>query len=89
MVGIHIKSNKFEEQGLQKAISIKAILKVFKTFTTEKLGGRTEKELWLEEIAQIPKNEFHFIDNGGFGRVYKINASNSTETFVAVKVVSA
>ena len=86
MVGIH--TNKLEEGGTLKAIAIGSILEAFKTFITEKLGGRTENELWLEKIAQIPKNEFHLIGSGGFGRVYKIKASNSTETFVAVKVVS-
>ena len=80
--------NKLEEGGTLKAIAIGSILEAFKTFITEKLGGRTENELWLEKIAQIPKNEFHLIGSGGFGRVYKIKASNSTETFVAVKVVS-
>ena len=63
-------------------------LKLFQTFIIEKLGGRTENELWLEKIAQIPKNEFHLIDSSGFGKVYKIKASNSNETFLAVKLVS-
>ena len=87
VVGIH--TNKLDERGTLKAITIRAILEAFKIFLTEKLGGRTENELWLEKIAQIPKNEFHLIGSGGFGRVYKINESNSTERFVAVKVVSA
>ena len=85
-MGIH--TNKLEEEGTLKAIAIGFILEAFKTFITEKLGGRTENELWLEKIAQIPKNEFHLIGSGGFGKVYKIKESNSTETFVAVKVVS-
>ena len=88
VVGIHVNSNKSEQRGLLKAITIGSILEAFKTFITEKLGGRTENELWLEKIAQIPKNEFHLIGSGGFGKVYKIKESNSTETFVAVKVVS-
>ena len=85
VVGIH--TNKFDGGGTLKAIAIGSILEAFKTFITEKLGGRTENELWLEKIAQIPRNEFLLIGSGGFGRVYKIKASNS-ETFVAVKVVS-
>ena len=86
VVGIHM--NKLGGGGTLKAIAIRSILEAFKTFITEKLGGRTENELWLEKIAQIPKNEFDLIGSGCFGRVYKIKASNSTETFVAVKVVS-
>ena len=86
VVGIH--TNKLDGGGTLKAIAIGSILEDFKTFITDKLGGRTENELWLEKIAQIPKNEFHFIGSGGFGKVYKIKESNSTETFVAVKVVS-
>ena len=83
VVGIH--TNKWIG-GTLKAIAIGSILEAFKTFITEKLGGRTENELWLEKIAQIPRNEFLLI--GSFGKVYKIKESNSTETFVSVKVVS-
>ena len=86
VVGIH--TNKFDGGGTLKAIAIGSILEAFRTFITEKLGGRTENELWLEKIAQIPKNEFHLIGSGGFGKVYKIKECNSTKTFVAVKVVS-
>ena len=78
--------NKLDGGETLKVIKIESILEAFKTFITEKLGGRTENELWLEKIAQIPKNEFHFIGSGGFERVYKIKARNSTETSVAVKV---
>ena len=88
VVGIHVKSNKSEKRGLLKATTIGSILEAFKTFITEKLWGRTENELWLEKIAQIPKNEFHLIGSGGFGKVYKIKENNSPETFVVVKVVS-
>ena len=88
VVGIHVNSNKLEKRGILKAISIESILEAFKTFITEKLGGQTENELWLEKIAQIPKDEFHLIGSGGFGKVYKIKESNSPEKFVAVKVVS-
>ena len=87
VVGIH--TNKVGEGETLKAITIKSILEAFETFITEKLGGRTENELWLEKIAQIPKNEFHLIGSGGFGKVYKIEESNSSVTFLAVKVVSA
>ena len=87
VVGIHVNSNILEERVVLKAINIGSILDAFKTFITEQLGGRTENERWLEKIAQIPKNEFYLIGRGGFGTVYKIKASNSTETFVAVKVV--
>ena len=89
VVGIHVNSNKLEERVVLTAIKIGSILDAFKTFITERLGGRTENELRLEKIAQIPKNEFHLIGSGGFGKVYKIKESNSTETFIAVKVVSA
>ena len=52
VVGIH--TNKFNG-GTLKAVAIGSILEAFKTFLNEKLGGRTENELWLEKIAQIPK----------------------------------
>ena len=86
VVGIY--TNKLDGGGILKAIAIGSILEAFKTFITEKLGGRTENEQCLVKIAQIPKDEFHLIGSGGFGKVYKIKESNSTETFVAVKVVS-
>ena len=54
VVGIH--TNKFNGKGTLKAIAIGPILENFKTFITEKVGGRPENELWLEKIAQIPKN---------------------------------
>ena len=74
VVGIH--TNKLDGGGTLKAIAIGSILEAFKTFITEKLGGRTENELWLEKIAQIPKNEFLLIGSGGFGKVYKIKECN-------------
>ena len=54
---VGIRTNKLDEGGTLKAIAIGSILEAFKKFITEKLGGRTENELWLEEIVQIPKNE--------------------------------
>ena len=89
VVGIHVSSHKKETQGLLHAITIGSVFEAFKTFITEKLGGRTENELWLEKIEHIPKNEFQLIGSGGFGKVYKIKErNNSNKTFVAVKVVS-
>ena len=45
--------------------------------------GKTENELWLEQIREIPKDEFQHIDSGGFGTVYKIKI----QTELAVKIV--
>ena len=56
VVGIHTK--KFNG-GTLKAIAIGSILEAFKSFITEKLGGRTENELWLEKIAQIQRVTFN------------------------------
>ena len=50
-----MSTNKLEKRGVLEAITIGSILEAFKTFITEKLGGRTENELWLEKITQIPK----------------------------------
>ena len=47
VVGIHVNSNKLEERVVLTAINIESILESFKNFITEKLGGRTENELWL------------------------------------------
>ena len=57
VVGIH--TNKLDGGPTLKAIAIGFILEAFKTFITEKLGGRTENELWLEKIAQIPRNKIY------------------------------
>ena len=88
VVGIHVNSINLEERESFKAITIGSIFKAFKIFVKEQLGGRTENELWLEKIVYIPKKEFQLIGSGGFGKVYKIKENISTETFVAVKVVS-
>ena len=54
----------------------------------EQLGGKTENELWLERMNQMPKNELQLIGSGGFGKVYKFKEKSSSETHVAVKIVS-
>ena len=54
----------------------------------EQLGGKTENELWLERMNQMPKNELQLIGSGGFGRVYKFKEKSESETHVAVKIVS-
>ena len=69
VVGLHVSSQKQETRGLFKAITIGSVLEAFETFVIEKLGGRTENELWLEKIAHIPKNQFQLIGSGGFGKV--------------------
>ena len=65
VVGIH--TNIYNGEDTLKAIAIGSILEAFKSFITKKLGGRTENELWLEKITQIPKNEFQLIGSGGMG----------------------
>ena len=88
VVGIHVNSEKLEEQVVLRAINIGSILDAFKTYITEQLGGRTGNEMWLEKINLIPENEFELIGAGGYGRVYKIKMKvELNELTVAVKIV--
>ena len=49
---------KLEERVVLRAINIGTILDAFKTFITEKLGGRTENELWLEKSLRFRRMNF-------------------------------
>ena len=71
-----------------KATNIKIVLNAFQAYVVEQLGGKTENELWLERMNQMPKNELQLIGSGGFGRVYKFKEKSESETHVAVKIVS-
>ena len=77
-VGIDVGSNEIEGRGNRKAIHIGLVLEGFTTYVIERLGGRTDNELWLEKINKIPQNEFQYVGSGGYGQVYKIkNLSTS------------
>ena len=71
-----------------KATNIKSVLDAFQAYVMEQLGGKSENELWLERMNQMPKNELQLIGSGGFGKVYKMKEKSSSETLVAVKIVS-
>ena len=71
-----------------KATNIKHVLDAFQAYVMEQLGGKSENELWLERMNQMPKNELQLIGSGGFGKVYKIKEKSSSETLVAVKIVN-
>ena len=60
----------------------------FRHMLLEQLGGKTENELWLERIDQMPKNQLELIGSGGFGKVYKFKENNSSVKAVAVKIVN-
>ena len=66
-----------------QAINVQSILECFKKYVLKSLEGKTENELWLEKIMQIPKEDFHFIGSGGYAKVYKV----TIETDLAVKIV--
>ena len=80
-------SNESAALRTHKATNIQSILNAFKVYITEKCGGKTENELWLERIDQIPKDELQIIGIGGFGKVFKFKENNGS--VLAVKIVSA
>ena len=51
------------------------------------LDGKTENELWLERINQIPENEFELIGSGGYGKYTKLKLKQNHQNHVAVKIV--
>ena len=55
-----------------KATNIQSILKAFKAYVMEQLGGKTENELWLERIDQIPKNDFNSSVAAASGKCTKL-----------------
>ena len=83
VVGIHAGSWDESAPAIYKAINIHSILKGFKEYVLKSLGGKSENELWLKEISQIPKEKFNFIGSGGYAKVYKI----IIQTELAVKIV--
>ena len=86
VVGIHVGSwDTSNESGqvTRQAINIQSILKGFKEYVLKSLRGKSENELWLEKIKQIPKEEFQLIGSGGYAKVYKI----TIQTELAVKIV--
>ena len=75
VVGIDFGPDELEGRGNRKAVHIRFILKGFMTYEVFKRKirwGRTENELWLEKINQIPQNEYEYVGSGGYGQVYKI-----------------
>ena len=66
------------------AINVQSILTEYTKYVLKMLNGRTENELWLDKISQIPKAEYEKIGKGGYAKVYKIKIQ--TELF-AVKIV--
>ena len=86
MVGIHAGSLD-TKMANEQAINIQSILNEYKQYVLEMLQGRTENELWLERINQIPEKDFHIIGSGGYGRVCKIKFDNES-CELAIKIVT-
>ena len=87
VVGIHVglwDTSNESGQVTRHAINIRSILEGFKEYVLKSLGGKSETELWLEKISQIPKAEYELIGGGGYVEVYKIKIQS--ELF-AVKIV--
>ena len=61
------------------------ILEAYKNYLLEKYGGRTENEIWLQRINEIPHNERKLIRCGGYGNVYTVKESN--DNVYALKLV--
>ena len=45
-------------RATRQAIHIQSILEDFKNHVLKSLNVKSENELWLEKISQIPKDEF-------------------------------
>ena len=89
VVGIHgglWNSSNESAQTTYKAINVQSILTAFQNYVLTMLNGRTENELWLERINQIPSNEFEHIGGGGYGQVFKIKMKTELNN-LAVKIV--
>ena len=89
VVGIHAgswDSSNESAQTICKAINIQSILTEYTKYVLKMLNGKTENEMWLEKINQIPINEFENIGGGGYGQVYKIKMKTEL-TELAVKIV--
>ena len=68
-----------------KAISMNQILEAYKNNLLEKYGGRTENEIWLQRINEIPQSRLNLIGCGGYGKVYKVIEPN--DNVYALKLV--
>ena len=86
VVGIHVglwDSSNESAQTTCKGIKIQSILVGFTKHILKSLGDKTENELWLDKINQIPKAEYEFIGSGGYAKVYKI----TIQAELAIKIV--
>ena len=68
-----------------KAIRINQVFEAYKSELLNRYGGRTENDIWLELIRNIPQNELNFIMRGSYGTVYKVIEQN--DSVYALKLV--
>lgn len=62
VVGIH--SDYWDMKETCKAININSILEAYTKYLKTNLRGKTENEIWLDKLKEVPKDEFLHI--GGF-----------------------
>ena len=84
VIGLH--SRKGLTPNKWRATRISKILEAFKTELVNQYGGRTENEIWLQRINEIPKElKTNLIGCGGYGKVYMIKEAN--DNIYAIKLV--
>ena len=75
VVGIHVGSSVSSNEAAKSTgtcVSVQSVLTAFKYYVLQMLNGRTENELWMERINQIPANEFEHIGGGGYAQLAQV-----------------
>ena len=67
------------------AVNIIVIFDSIKKELTERFSAKSENEMWLEQIRQIPPHDLIWIGSGGYAKVYMTRESNGN--ILALKLV--